>query len=294
VSSGTGHASQKIMRRHALLGTCVLSFFVATPASTFAVLEAYDGFDYSPVGSDLQGNGGSGFLGPWTAGGFNASTHDNYDIAAGSLTFGSLAVEGNSVSTSAQGAIAGLTRNLATPLGADNTTAYLSVLLQPDGTLNDGAFNGFFGVLFENAVEPEVFLGKPGGGAINTYVIENRGGANQYDSGVAATVGQTAFLVVKAEFLPGNDIFTLYLNPTPGAPEPALGLQKSDADNGVVSGITIYSTGAFTLDELRVGSTWADVTPVSASSVPDSGVGLIGAALAFGSALIGRRNVRKS
>ncbi len=46
---------------------------------------AYEGFDYSP-GTDLLGqNGGSGFAGPWSVGGLNATIHDNYEVASGSL-----------------------------------------------------------------------------------------------------------------------------------------------------------------------------------------------------------------
>jgi hypothetical protein len=70
-------------------------------------------------------------------------------------------------------------------------------------------------------------------------------------------------LVVKAEYATvGNDRFTLYVNPTPGGPEPVTGLVKSDANFGLVQGLTLYSTGAMRIDELRVGETFADVTPV--------------------------------
>jgi hypothetical protein len=75
-------------------------------------------------------------------------------------------------------------------------------------------------------------------------------------------VGETALLVLKAEFLQGNDRFTLYVNPTPGGPEPATGPVVTGVDLGTVSGLAIYSTGAFSIDEIRLGPTFADVTPV--------------------------------
>jgi hypothetical protein len=77
---------------------------------------------------------------------------------------------------------------------------------------------------------------------------------------------------VKAEFhSPGNDIFTLYTNPTPGAPEPLTGTVKS-GNFGLTTGLTIYSSGAMRIDELRLGETFADVTP----AVPEpSGVVLL-------------------
>jgi hypothetical protein len=255
-----------------------------------AALIAYDGFNYGPAGSDLNGNnGGIGFSGPWAPGGFNASINNNYDIANGSLSFGALSTSGNSVSTPAVTAIAGLTRTLVAPLGVDGTTRYFSFLLQPQGTLNGGIFNGFFGLVFEAPGEPEVFMGKPGDGAIDRYVIENRGGAGQVASTVAPVVGQTAFVVVRADFMAGNDLFTMYVNPTPGALEPLSGIVKGDANIGIFNALTLYSSGAFAVDELRVGETFADVTPVT-TNVPDAGPGLMVALTTIASLLAcGRR-----
>jgi hypothetical protein len=224
-------------------------------------LLSYDSFDYGPAGSDLLGNaGGVGFTTAWRPGGFNAALNTNYDIRSGSLSFGSLLTSGNQVQTSAVGAIAGLTRDFSTPLGTPGTTRYASFLLQPEGTLHGGVFSGFFGVVFERPIEPELFIGKPGGMAIDRYGLEDRGGAQQVASTVAPVVGEAVFLVVKAEFAAGNDQFTLYVNPIPGAPEP--GVVKNNSDVGNFAGLTIYSTGAFSIDEFRLGETFADVTPI--------------------------------
>ena len=272
-------------------GAVCVTMWLASSAVNAALI-AYDGFNYGPSGSDLSGNsGGSGFVGPWAPGGFNASINNNYDIASGSLSFGALSTSGNSVTTPAVNEIAGLSRTLAAPLGVDGTTRYFSFLLQPQGVLNGGAFNGFFGLVLESPTEPEIFMGKPGADAIDRYVIENRGGAGQVPSSVAPVVGQTAFIVVRADFMAGNDLFTMYLNPTPGLLEPLSGVVKGDADIGVLTALTLYSSGAFAVDELRVGETFADVTPVS-TNVPDSGPGLITALTTLASLLIyGRRKI---
>jgi len=81
------------------------------------------------------------------------------------------------------------------------------------------------------------------------------GGFNAFASGYTAHM--------RADFLPGNDTFTLYTNPVPGAPEPVNGVVKADLNLGVASKIGIYSSGAFSVDEIRIGSTYADVTPRS-------------------------------
>jgi len=170
---------------------------------------------------------------------------------------------GGSVSGDAFPSINGILRRLQQPLGADNTTAYISFLLRPEGTLNSGIFNGFFGLTLNGSLGNDLFVGKPGGGLLDRYVIETRGGSGQLASNTETVVGRTALMVVKAQFMPGVDIFTLYTNPLPNRPEPAKGLVKSDIDLGVVSAIGIYSTGAFSIDEIRIGTTYADVLPTS-------------------------------
>jgi hypothetical protein len=261
-----------------------------SPTAARADLIAYEGFNY-PVGTNLNGqNGGSGFAGAWAPGGFNASIFNHLTIGAGSLAFDNLLTSGNHASAGATTAIAGLTRPLAQSLGAPGTTAYLSFLLRPEGVLGQGVFNGFFGVTLETqgGSEPQLFIGKPGGGDLNSYVLENRGGVGQVSSGAAAVVGDTVLLVVRADFTAGNDRITLYVNPTPGGPEPTSGTVKADANFGTITGLTLYSSGAFSIDELRVGTTFADVTPVPAigpgAAVPEPaslsllGLGLGGAA----------------
>ena len=109
----------------------------------------------------------------------------------------------------------------------------------------------------------DLFMGKPGGGADAQYVLEARGGAFQVPSGTPTVVGRTALLVVRADFRPGKDVFTLYVNPSLRDPEPSSGTVEADLDLGVVSRIGIYSTGAFAVDEVRIGTTYADVVPAS-------------------------------
>jgi hypothetical protein len=219
---------------------------------------AYEGFTLTFP----QYNTGSGFSAAWQPGGFNAFAA-GYGASERSLSFGGLETNGGRVVSPAFQAINGALRNLAQPLGADNTTTYLSFLLRPEGTLNGGILNGFFGVTVNGSLGNELFVGKPGGQATEEYVIEHRGGFGQVSSGVATVVGQTALLVVRADFLAGNDQFTLYVNPAPGAPEPTTGVVKSDLNLGSVTRIGIYSTGAFSVDEIRLGAAYADVTPRS-------------------------------
>jgi PEP-CTERM motif len=202
------------------------------------------------------------------------------------LSFGALPTSGNRVTTQSLQSIGGLTRGLSTPLGTPGMTAYLSVEFRPEGTLNAGAFNGFFGLYLNGSLGTDMFVGKPGGGAISNYVLEDRGGTNQHPTSFMPIVGATDWLVVRADFTAGIDKFTLYVDPTPGGSEPLSGTVKQDSDVGTVSAITLYSTGAFSADEIRIGTTYADVT-----STPEPGsVALMGIA---GLLACGRRAGRR-
>jgi hypothetical protein len=202
---------------------------------------AYEGFRLSfPIYAD----GGTGFTGPWTG--------LRHTALAKSLCF-------MKQKTSQGGSVAGqdglARRDLALPLGSVGSTRYISFLIQPLNEHPDGL--SFFGL----ALDP-LFIGKPGGGAEDEYVIENSGGANQASSGVRAVVGRTSMLVVKFEFNSGADVVTLYVDPTPGRLEPTSNAVKTDLDLGLVSRMFIVSTGAsYAIDEIRVGTTYTDVVP---------------------------------
>ena len=82
-------------------------------------------------------------------------------------------------------------------------------------------------------------------------------------SDVEPTVGKIAFLVVKLEMTDGPDRFTLFVNPVPGKAEPENGFVKEDLDLEFADRVSLYSRGAWSVDEIRIGTTWADVTPAS-------------------------------
>ena len=255
-----------------------------------------DAFAYSPTGSDLVGKaGGSGWGGAWSPGGFNASINNNFDIAGGSLTFPGLETSGQRVSSGAQNAISGVSRTLAAPIAANQTTTrYLSALMRLDGTLNAGAFNGFFGLYLDGGGinQDDLFIGKPGGGQLAQWVVETRGVSGQVPTGELVVPNQTALLVLKAELRPGPDTFSLMINPAlPGTEPNVYDAVKNGFDLGQVNGITIYSSGAFSIDEIRWGETYADVTPV-----PEPATAVLAAAclLVAGVAAASSRRYRSS
>ncbi len=235
---------------------------IAAPAS--AQLIAYEGMDYPTPGDLLQKNGGFGWGGAWQPGGFNASFPDAYDIASPSLDYPLLIENGNRATTGAANVITGISRPLASPIpAAQTTTRFLSVLLRQQNT--SGVFNGFFGVYLDGGGinDDDVYIGKPGGGQLNRWVVETRGGAGQVAAPDPVVPNQTTLLVLRGDFRPGADTFSLWVDPnliTPGIPPPEA--VKSDLDIGQVNGLVIYSGGAFSVDEIRWGNTFFDVVPI--------------------------------
>jgi hypothetical protein len=244
---------------------------------------AYEGFNYA-AGTNLNGlSGGTGWANAWSEPNFgtgNPSDNVPETIQAGSLTGGRFSYD---------------IRNLGTALGTAGTTRYASFLLRRDTIGPDPGNNGpdYGGLVFGDENNPNsLFVGKPGGGILGNYALENGNGSGQVSSTRPEVLGTTALLVVRFDFTAGNDTFRLYVNPTPGGIEPsAADAIKSDLNIASLVGVSI-STGAaatWSVDEIRVGNTFADVV----APVPEPGS--LGLLLAGGLAAVwhGRRSRRR-
>jgi hypothetical protein len=236
-------------------------------ASARAALIACDGFDYDPAGGCLSGccgGGSAGFSAAWGASD-GGGRPELFLLAGGSLaeTTGELVTCGNcAASDGSHSPNIYIVRSLAGTIGQAGTTRYLSFLLRPEGTLGEGMYGGFFGLELMGSAG-WLFVGKPGSSAAAPYALEGLGGTGQCPSMVTPVVGQAVLLVVRAEFAAGADSFRLYVDPDPCAAEPATpDAVKADRDIGLVSGLRIDGSGAFCIDEIRIGETYADVVPI--------------------------------
>ena len=230
----------------------------SSSASADEPLIAYEGFDYPTATRTLAGcEGGTGFVGPWKSGGFNSSDHGHLSIAETLSTNIGLESTGHAVLARALKNLGGMTRTLATPFGEPGSTTYFSLLIEPGTDFGEGIYGGFFGLTLEPKGNQALHVGSSN----KSTGMETRGGTGGVYSGEVPSKSTTMLLVVKCEFKDGNDKFTLYINPTPGRTEPNSGLVKSDLDLPQVRALTIYSTGSFLLDEIRIGRTFESVTP---------------------------------
>ncbi len=268
------------------LSFAVLNAALIMPTAVHAGLFAFDSFEYAP-GEAIHGQGGgSGFADSWIRS-LNSGPASN-GILSQSLSFGALDTSGARGSVGPRlelGNTSFISRTLSSPIGVDNTTVYFSVLLQPEGTLGVGMFDGFFGIQFDAPGFADLAAGYPGGSL--PWGIDQIGGTGRVSSDVQPVVGTPALLVLKMEFGAGfqADRITLFLNPK-SPTEPATGLVKQDMNTGLISRLALQSGGAFSVDEIRLGTDYADVVPGFAP-VPEpeewaalSGVALVAFAFA--------------
>jgi hypothetical protein len=247
--------SQKNMVVCLMLCVCSsASTFLAT-SITHAALTAYEPFNYANIGGELNGQSGSGsfgFSGAWVS-------DPSITVGSGSLVspVQPLSTSGNAMTSVAYGANRYIPRTLLSTLGAAGTTSYVSFLMRPEGILHQGAFEGWFDFSLQGDRITNVGMGS----FTNTYGLEV-GGTSTFTN-LNAVVGATTLFVLRVDFTAGVDTLRLYVNPQPGAGEPAVAsTSQNNIDIGTINHIELDGPGAYTFDELRIGTTYADVVPV--------------------------------
>jgi hypothetical protein len=218
----------------------------------------HEGFDYAAGSAMVGANGGSGFGGAWQNGLFSGGSQ--FGVAAGSLAYPGLAGTGNSGAEGNAAGYWGVRRGLASSIGADGTTSYLSFLIR--GTAGANA-SDFFGLYLE-ATNPasDVFIGKGGGGVTDRWVVERRGGQSQVASDDVID-DLTTLLVLKMDFADGADTFSLFVNPQLGGDAGAAAAVNGFIDAGSIAGIGLFGSRGWSIDEIRIGDSLADVTPAA-------------------------------
>ncbi|WP_438481313.1 PEP-CTERM sorting domain-containing protein [Oleiharenicola lentus] len=248
----------------------------------------YESFNYT-VGANLAGQTN------W----ISANTGTAPVIASGNLSVTGLeASSGNSVSFAggnfqeALGAVASVTSG----------TVYYSLALNlsslPTGTATYSFALSTGGTNYAAAV----WL-RPATGGYEIGLSNRSNSAANYSS-TLYTTGETVFLVGQYSFVAGaaNDTSALWINPAPAtfaagsAPTATLtalgGTDMTAVTQFLLRGAAGSPAGAF--DELRVGTTWASVTPAAAAAIPEpSTYAAIFGGLALVGAVVYRRRSRQ-
>jgi hypothetical protein len=250
-----------------IVQSSIVTSLLALVGSAAAQTGVYDGFDY-PNGSALIGQtGGSGFSTPWQSAGYGGWTGSCTGMSH--LRVWQLMQGQNGSTRSSSG---GVQRSLATPIaGTTGTSVWISFLLHHNGP-TDTSWLGVKLPCSGPGSDPFLFLGKPYGRVI---LGKDTGGQLRL-SGTPAQ-GQNR-MVARIDFKDGADDVYLWINPpvsasppddsTADVASPALG-QFSDIRKVLLETGSITGTVRNAIDELRLGSSYEDVTPVAPGVVLD-------------------------
>jgi hypothetical protein len=219
----------------------------------------YEGFDYTP-GQQLDLlNGGTNFANAWQA------AKPVYTIQNGSLSYEDLATSGNSA-TFSESNLAGSEASravLGKGLGNDGTTSWVSFLMDP-GALTTGG-------LMEFTIEG-MNVGMTGQ---NKGLYAVGAGTALESSTIPIVADQTVFVAIKMQFNSdpkGMDTATVFFDPTPGLAAPDVtGLAWTENFSSSITDLFFDAADgqSYSFDEIRIGNTYADVSPVNVAPTPE-------------------------
>lgn len=132
------------------------------------------------------------------------------------------------------------------------------------------------------------FVKKASGNKFQLGILNTTGGTVAPTFGNSLyEIGTTVFVVVKLDNTVSPIASSIYVNPLPGALQPAALVTNNQGTSSLSNFASVYirqagtaasGTGNLQIDELRIGATWADVTPagITAPTVIASIAGLTG------------------
>jgi len=266
-------------------------------STTRAATVASDNFESYPTGGVTGQNGGTGFT--------SAYVSDNtaaVNVAAESLSYSGGPVSSSGGSKDLQVSAAGTNLGasgvdngtLGRTYAAQAGTVYFSLLLRTNATAN----NEFFQVGLANSTggEPALSIGASGASAAAFDFFVRSPGGSQTTSTTVMNPNQTYFLVGKASKVSGSTTYNqidLFVNPST-ATEPATATVSRTGDSTLASLSTLnvrtarFTAGdIFSVDNVTIGTTYADVVPVPEPAA----AGLF--ALAGGVLLVRRRRTAR-
>ena len=246
-------------------GTCNFNVTGNSPECKVTnTLPYYEGFNYT-AGNSL------GAEQMWT----NVNSGDLITATAGSLAFTGLSTVGNSVSFSADGI------DCFSPITSTNSgTVYYSFLMKIGSmsgvTDANGGYLAGFGETNAN-LGATLWTKRVDDTNFNLGIeVRTANAANTTFNTASYQTGQTYFVVVGYTFnaaTGADDVVSLWVDPVVGSPEPTATITDSHAATDIPSISRFFlrqDTATETptnvqIDELRIGTAWADVVPATAS-----------------------------
>ncbi len=278
------------MKLQSLVAGAACALLTTIPA--FGSTLVYEGFNYTTGTAALSGaNTGSGWTTAWTVDSGSAP-----DVVSGSIALGSLTVSGNSITQSADATNNSITRSF-TAVGTGVTsgaaqTVWLSFVLQGNGNNSGDAYLSLLRNSGSAATDELVRIGRKSGVSGGNITLSSAASTNPAQTAFGnVTFDSTArLLLVKLDLQrsgvgTGTNIVTAQLWTVTSVPadEGALGSSVANFTTATLGSgtgldkVRLYdaSSGAnASFDEIRIGDTLSDVTPVPEPSTYAAALGL--------------------
>jgi hypothetical protein len=235
-----------------LVLVCV-SVVALTADNVHAGLIAYEGFAYN-TGSLDGANGGTGWSNAWSA-----SSSGSASVSATGLTYASggqiLVTSGGSASL--PGTHYGDFRAPAsTPASG---TMYISFMADRTGT----GESGYLGLSLFNDSTEHLYIGAQSNGGQYWYMQQNS--SNEWGNTTETAGATPTLLVARIDFGTSSNVYKLYVNPSLTSEPGTASASFTSSAAFSWDRIRIQSGVAGDIDEIRMGTTYADVV----SSVPE-------------------------
>ena len=225
----------------------------------------HDNFAYAD--GDLAGSGGGGWTGAWA--GTNPVVVTSPGLGFSDAIGNTLVTSGSALNTADGAAVTTISSR---ETGDRNGEAWISVLIQPQNTSSDFVGVSFYDNGLANA-DARFAIEHAGGKDLR---LTRRGGGTVNSASFATTLGKPVLAVIHlvpdgGGGDPALDRIDIFFNPAldvePGAPHASLTIDGLQFDRVRVAAQNGRSS---LVDELRVGTTYADVTPYVPAVDPDS------------------------
>lgn len=224
----------------------------------------HDGFSY-PNG-DLAGNDGSGWTAAWT--GANPVVVTSPGLGFADAIGNTLVTSGSALNTADGGAVTTISSR---ETGDRNGEAWISMVVQPQGSSTDFVGVSFYDNGLANA-DARFAIEHAGGKDLR---LTRRAGGLLHSASFTTSIGQPVLAVL--HLVPGGaggdpalDRIDVFFNPLldaePVVPHASVSIGGLQYDRIRVAAQNGRSA---LVDELRVGETWADVTPYVPAADPD-------------------------
>ena len=257
---------------------------------------AYDGFSY-PENTPLEGlQGGTGWQAPWNVQSENTNLPGFQITAANPLNWNDLQVSGNHASGGLAYLTAGRRFNTGIDgpfadwltqegtIGKPGTTLWASILLRKNqnndepvaATWHESNLQWCDGCT-ANKVAVGYFGSNSNVGGQRRWTLRIQG--QYYPTSVPMLANETAFFVVKFEFLAGSTTVSLFVNPTSlgnDIPAPSPTLTHTTNTPIAIRSLALYlgdDAASGQADEIRMGATYACTAPdpsVTVNQLPNA------------------------